>query len=268
MVKKEIRTELTSRGIDGPKSWTKYQLTEKNERMKQEGRIGITISKGDCIPYGNWTTAKDWFPLVELDQDFVRAKVTKYETNGYQKKASIELLSFTIDRSTDGKAAFIRGKVHCGNWMNRKASGEQAFCYAIFVGDSGALYLHRAAATKGWMEAVPETIYSRLRKLGCGTDNALQQGDFLLVPLKGARKISETRFLHEFQGSGNHRFADPVLSVIDSTVGRVVMIPEGDMGHLFHTTTDGLQHPDCEIPPGQYRISTTSASLRVEGFRD
>lgn len=118
-------------------------------------------------PSGNWnTTAKDFFPDFEINQETGAIKVTSYEATGYQKKATIEIE--WIKHVTKGNAVFVRGEVSCQNWKNRKCSGNQQFCFAIFEVDSGHIYTHRAPATKGWMSEKPENIRKRLRKLGIG----------------------------------------------------------------------------------------------------
>jgi hypothetical protein len=110
------------------------------------------------------------------------------------------------------------------------------------------------------MEADPDTIRKRLRKLGIGADNVIQQGDFLLKPANG-RSYPDSDFAHERMGSGHHNFEMPVLYhrgqywIKESTT-------------LIHTAVDGIQHPDVIVPPGKYVVGTTANQLRHSNARD
>lgn len=184
-----------------------------------------------------------WFIVADLsetsfnvDQETRHIQITTFATCGYQKKASVETLHFSVERSDDGTQIFIRGEVDCRNWARGKCSGSQEFCYAVFVGDSGHVYIHRAPATKGWMNAEPGTIRKRLRKLGIGAKNVIQQGDFLLKPAND-NAFEDEYFKHENMGSGHYKFDLPQLF----NRGQYWI---KEKVWLRHTATDGIQHPD------------------------
>jgi len=212
-------------------------------------------------PSGNWNTAKDWFPTIDVDQDTRTIKITTYESYGHQKKASVETEWLDIAMSDDHRAMYIRGSVDCRNWKNYKCSGSQDFCFAVFVGDSGHVYTHRAPATKGWMKGSPNDILKRLRKLGIGADkDVIQQGDFLLKPANG-NGYPDAAFAHERMGSGHHNFEFPVLYHRGQ-----YLITEPTT--LIHTAIDGIQHPDVIVPQGKYIVGTTANQLRHRNARD
>jgi len=215
----------------------------------------------EVTPTGNWNVAKDWFPAIEVDQDTRNVTVTTYDSTGHQKKATVETAWIEIDESDDHQAMYIRGSVDCQNWKNYKCSGSQNFCFAVFVGDSGHIYTHRAPATKGWMNGNPNGILKRLRKLGIGADkDVIQQGDFLLKPANG-NGYPDASFAHERMGAGHHNFEFPVLyhrgqyKITEPTT-------------LIHTAVDGIQHPDVIVPPGKYVVGTTANQLAHSNARD
>lgn len=216
---------------------------------------------------GNWNTAKDFFPTVEIEQNGKNSviTVTTQHSTGYQKKATGETESIEIKQNESEDAVLITGTASCKNWKNYKCSGEQKFCYCVFVGDSGHVYVHRAPATKGWINCNPEDILKRLRKLGIGADtNVLQQGDFLLKQAKG-NALADDEFKHEYMGSGHHKFELPVLRAW-SEQGTQIFVKETTIVH--HEAVDGIQHPDLTVEPGKYIIGTTANSLRHNNKRD
>jgi len=223
-------------------------------------KITTTIKKESINPGGSWNTAKDHFPLISVDQSTGAVTITTYDTEGHQKKASVETVSCRIDISDDGESLFVRGSVDVKNWKNYKCSGEQAFCFAVFVGDSGHIYTHRAPATKGWMAAKPEEIKKRLRKLGIGAVNVIQQGDFLLKPANGSGHPDEL-FAHERMGFGHHNFEGPTLYHDGQFLLRGPLT-------LKHTAIDGIQHPDVIVPAGKWIVGTTASQLKHSNARD
>jgi len=224
-------------------------------------KITTTIKNESINPGGNWNTAKDHFPTITVDQNTGAVTITTYDTDGHQKKASVETVSCRIDISDDGESLFVRGAVDVKNWKNYKCSGEQGFCFAVFVGDSGHIYTHRAPATKGWMAAKPEEIKKRLRKLGIGAaENVIQQGDFLLKPANGNGHADEL-FAHERMGFGHHNFEGPTLYHDGQFLLREPLT-------LKHTAIDGIQHPDVIVPAGKWIVGTTASQLRHSNARD
>lgn len=222
------------------------------------------IKKSETVtPSGNWNTAKDFFPTIEVNQTTGTVKVTSFDSVGLQKKASVE--TEWIESKTSGNSTFIRGEVSCKNWQNYKCSGSQKFCYAIFEGDSGHIYVHRAPATKGWMNEKPENIRKRLRKLGIGVEKvAVQQGDFLLKHANGDAP-SDEEFKHETMGAGHHKFVAPVL-YCDKAGKRFYLLKEPVL--LVHEAVDGIQHPDQTVMTGKYVVGTTANSLGHSNKRD
>lgn len=230
-------------------------------RLKMGPWLKPYIVEEECIPTGNWNTAKDWFPTIEVDQNSRHIKITTYDSIGYQERASIETEWIKIDISDNHQTLYVRGGVHCTNWRRYKCSGSQKFCFAVFVGDSGHVYTHRAPATKGWMNADPNDILKRLRKLGIGAaKNVIQQGDFLLKPVNGNAHPDEA-FKHERMGSGHHNFEFPVLYHLGQ-----YWITEPTT--LIHTATDGIKHPNVVVPPGKYLVGTTANQLNHRNARD
>jgi len=225
----------------------------------------VTTKNEEPDIYGTWTTAKDWFPTIEINQETGVVKITTYDTRGYQKKASISTTLYPIRKSKDRTQMYVRGEVECRNFIHWQASKTQEFCFAVFVGDSDHIYTHRASATKGWMNGDPDNIRKRLVKLGIGAvENVIQQGDFLLKPANG-NAYPDSEFRHETMGAGHHNFEMPVLYA-SGKYGRQYKIVEATM--LTHRATDGIQHPTITVPPGMYAVGTTANQLEHSNMRD
>ena len=263
ITKKQIMSTLEARDVKFAKSWDKTKL--QSLLNDSAGKMAVYQKSEIIDPGGNWNTAKDWFPTVNVDQATRTVNITTYETSGYQKKASVETESIETQLSENGDSLFIRGEVDVRNWQNGKCSGSQKFCYAVFVGDSGHIYTHRAPATKGWMTCKPEEIRKRLRKLGIGaTENIVQQGDFLLKPANGSA-CPDADFKHETMGAGHHNFEMPVLYAHHKN-GRQYKITEPTQ--LIHTAVDGIQHPAVMVPEGIWIVGTTASQLNHGNARD
>jgi hypothetical protein len=259
MTKQDLIKTITAKGGKCYKSWTIAKLQETLKDVA--GNLSYSHSTWDTSPSGNWNTAKDWFPTIEIDQAARHIQITTYDSSGHQKKASVSTEWINVNISDGRDQVFVRGEVDCRNWINGKCSGSQKFCFAIFVGDDGHIYTHRATASKGWMEAAPDTIRKRLRKLGIGAVNVIQQGDFLLKPANG-NALPDAEFDHEYMGSGHHRFELPVLRS-----GGQVWIQEPTKV-VHRTNDDTLRHPDITVPPGKYIVGTTAQSLNHSNMRD
>lgn len=217
-------------------------------------------------PSGNWHTAKDFFPTFKIIQETGLITITHYDTVGYQKYAKVESTPFVIKMSKNKDQVLITGEVDCWNFRHGKCSGTQAYCFAIFIGDSGHIYTHRATASKGWMNLDPEKIRKRLVKKGIGAVvNVLQQGDFLLKPA-GINSVPEENFKHEWTSRSHHIFSEPLPSFM-SNHGRHILIKEGEV-ELHHVAVDGIQHPTIKVPAGQWIIGSTSPSLRHANMLD
>lgn len=259
MSKKELIKAIEAKGGVVRKSWTAEKMMNTLDMVKN--RLSVSVAGIEVSPGGNWNTAKDWFPTIDVDQGRRHISVTTSDSTGHQKKASVETEWINTDRSADGTQVFVRGSVDVKNWQNGKCSGSQKFCYAVFVGDDGHVYTHRAMASAGWMNAAPDTIRKRLRKLGIGAVNVVQQGDFLLKPANG-NALPDSDFRHEYMGSGHHKFEIPVLRN-----GSQIWIQEPTT--IVHRATgDALRHPDVVVPPGKYIVGTTAQSLRHSNMRD
>jgi len=259
MTKKELLKRIQAKGRTAYKSWTVAKLESELEKIKKN--LSVETTTEIVSPGGNWNTAKDWFPTIEVNQDSRDIKVTFYDSEGHQKKATVETEWADVEYSKDRDQVFIRGEVYCRNWINAKTSGSQKFCFAVFVGDSGHVYTHRAMASKGWMAADAGTIRKRLRKLGIGALNGvIQQGDFLLKPANGNAHPDED-FSHERMGFGHHIFEGPVL------YHRGQFLLTEEMA-LIHTATDGIKHPDVVVPPGKWIVGTTANQLAHGNARD
>lgn len=252
--KKNLQNQLDQKGVRWFKSWPVAKL--ENALEEAAHIIGVKVVSETCEPAGNWNTAKDWFPDIEVDQENRIATVTRYDSSGYQRNASISTEALRIDRSECGTQVFLRGSVSCRNWNHPKCSGEQGFCFALFVGDSEYVYIHRAKCSKGWMEAKPENIRKRLRILGIGANaGVIQQGDFLLKPAR--RAYPDEVFLHESMGAGRHKFDRPVLYHTGQWGGQYWVT---ESTRLIHTADD-IQHPTVVIPPGKWVVGTTANQL-------
>lgn len=128
--------------------------------------ISAVFDDVEVTPSGNWNGPGDFIPNITIDQWNRRLIVRFFNTERYQKKATVQTLVPIIDVSKDGQFAFIRGEVTVKNHKNYKTSGTQGFCFACEVKSDGFVAVHRTPATKGWMDASPEEIPARLRKLG------------------------------------------------------------------------------------------------------
>jgi hypothetical protein len=220
----------------------------------------VKQNRRDFDASGNWNTAKDFFPTIEIKQNGNKSVVTitTQHSTGYQKKACGETEEIEIKQNKAKDAIIITGYASCTNWKNRKCSGSQDFCYCVFVGDSGHVYVHRAPATKGWMNCNPDYIRKRLRKLGIGAEDVLQQGDFLLKPANG-NALADNEFKHEYMGSGHHKFELPVLRAY-SPQGTQILVQEETVVH--HHAIDGIQHPDLV----EINHNLFSVGLRLGGL--
>ena len=240
-----------------------FRQFERDDRV-----LRFHVMDVEVVPGGNWNGPGDWFPRITVDQQTRTVMVRRCETFGHQRRASVDTLECTVDIAADGQAAYVRGRVRVRNWSNYQCSGEQGFVFAVFVGDSGHVYIHRATATNGWLTAAPDGILERLRKLGIGRptpEGTVQQGDYLLVPVHARNAYLAGAFQHETMGSGHHRFAAPVLFA-DGQFGRQILVTEPL--DLRHEATDGIQHPTVTVPPGQYAVATTATSLAHRNRRD
>jgi len=227
--------------------------------------LRVRINEEIANPGGNWNTAKDWFPTIEVDQPKKLINIATYATEGRQKKATIDTDSIDYSLSKNKDQCLITGEISCKNWSNYKCSGSQKFVFACFVGDSGHIYTHRAPATKGWLNCDPENIRKRLVKLGIGaTDKVIQQGDFLLKPAN-SNAYPDEEFKHETMGAGHHKFECPVLYAYGDT-GRQYKITEPTQ--LIHEAVDGIQHPTVTIPKGVWIVGTTANQLSHSNKRD
>ena len=110
-IKKQIQSQLDQKDVQWFKSWSVARL---NQALTENAHvIGVEILSEDCEPSGNWNTAKDWFPSIEVDQETRTVTVTRYNSYGYQSHASISTEWLEVDRSEDGTQVFIRGEVFC-----------------------------------------------------------------------------------------------------------------------------------------------------------
>jgi len=225
-------------------------------------KLKVEVKESSVNPTGNWNTARSFFPIINIDQEKGLINVESLSTVGRQKKASIETTMYATKFSKDRTQVLISGEVYCRNWINGKTSGTQAFCFVIFIGDSGHIYTHRAPATKGWLNCSPESLKKRLVKLGIGAlKGVLQQGDFLLKPANGNMQPIES-FKHEWTSSSHHKFSEPLLSKYVDKVGRIIYILNGKTVELHHEAVDGIQHPTIQVPAGQWIIGSTATQLR------
>lgn len=230
----------------------------KNLNVISEKAVKVT-------PSGNWNTAKDYFPEIDVNQETGSIEIRYFDTEGHQKKASVMTHSCGCEASPDGQVVMVRGEVTVKNWMHYQCSGSQKFVFAIFVGDSGHIYVHRAPATKGWLTCKPESVLKRLRKLGIGAERvAYQQGDFLLKNANG-NAYPDDQFVHETMGAGHHKFDAPVLYA-SRNGQRQYWIKESVT--LTHEAVDGIQHPTLTVEPGKYIVGTTANGLHHSNKRD
>lgn len=213
---------------------------------------------------GKWWGPAELFPDISVDQA-TRVVTVVYHSAADPSRRYGKTWEHSETISSDGQAVLIRGMCGYKNLVHPQCGGRQQFCFAVFVGDSGHVYTHRAPATRGWMECRPEDITARLVKLGIGAvRGVIQQGDYLLKPANG-NALPEEEFKHEYMGSGHHRFEVPVLRAWS---GRATHVLIREPVRLVHHAVDGIQHPDVVVPAGQYIIGTTASSLRHANGRD
>lgn len=230
--------------------------------------LKIKIKQTSINPSGNWNVAKNWFPTIEINQETGKINIETFYTEGMQKRASITTTTYRNKFSKEKDQLLISGEVYCRNWVHGKLSGTQIYVFAIFVGDSGHIYIHRAPATKGWLNCNANNIKNRLVKLGIGAiSGVLQQGDFLLKPANGNSQPIDI-FKHEWNTSSHHRFDQPVLSEYIQKIGRIIYIPDGKTVELHHEAVDGIQHPTITVPAGQWIIGSTASQLSHLNKRD
>jgi hypothetical protein len=230
-------------------------------------RLKVIVKNGDIDSLGNYAGAKDIFPTIEVDQVSSTVTVTYFEVSNSKRGQWGKTHEHDERKSSDGQAVLITGMCGLRN-DRRRTGGRQSFCYGVFRGDSGHIYVHRAPATKRWMECLPGLLLARLRKVGCGaTIGVIQQGDFLLKPANG-KAVDVDVFKHEWSGAGHHTFTEPVLSEYVDGVGRLVLVQEGHDVKVVHKAVDGIQHPTMTVPAGQWIVGTTAASLRHSNKRD
>jgi hypothetical protein len=212
----------------------------------------------------NYATARDLFPTFSIDQESMAVTISTWSVSNQKRGQWGKTHECDVVASTDGQVLRISG--FCGLRNDRRGTGgQQKFCYFIFVGDSGHLYCHRSVASKGWLECGPDLLLKKLVKAGIGTaKNVIQQGDFLLKPANGSSYL-DSDFQHESMGAGHHNFICPVLYA-DGSKGRQYWVKEPVL--LVHTATDGIKHPDQDIPVGKWIVGTTKESLRHENKRD
>ena len=208
---------------------------------------------------------RDLQPEVAIDQPSRTVTVARLETAGYQKKKSLTTSFRRCSVGADGQGALVTVAADLKDWQERRYSGEQTFCYAIFLGDSGHIYVHRPPATASWLEADAsgEALRYRLRKLGGATRGSIQQGDLLFCPANGQSLPAEA-FAHEVPGVGHHTFGAPILFGAGDG-GRVYLVPAEGM-EVVHRPTTGAVHPTITLPAGQWIVRTTPATLQGGGI--
>jgi len=217
--------------------------------------IRVEVGEG-TMTCGNWDGAKDLFPTFKINQNTGVVNITYYSAD--DKKGRGCTWEHVENISEDGQALLVTGMCGHKNFRNPECSGRQNFVFAVFVGDSGHIYIHRAPATKGWLNCEPSKITKRLRKLGIGADKGvIQQGDFLLKPANGSA-YPDDLFRHESMGAGHHNFEMPVLYATGDT-GRQYKVTEPTL--LIHSATDGIKHPDIIVPIGIWIVGTTASQL-------
>lgn len=228
----------------------------------EAGRLRI-VTRSSEITVGNWAGPSHLFPAITVDQAHGVVRVTHHSVA--DKHAHGCTWEHAEIRSEDGQAVLVTGMCGLRNYKHPKCGGRQSFCFAIFRGDSGHIYTHRAPATKGWMTCPPDQITKRLRKLGIGADRGVvQQGDFLLKPSNG-KALPAEEFKHEYMGSGHHKFEVPVLRTY-ARGKTYILLTEPVVIH--HEAVDGIKHPAVTVPAGQYILGTTANSLTHPNARD
>lgn len=229
-------------------------------------KITTITKRASHIGAGNWFGPRDIFPGFEIDQETGAVVVLVRECADWKRARGCTDVCRT-ELSADGATLLVRGSTRLKNYKHPKCSGVANFCFVLFEGDSGHIYTHRAMASKGWMTCRPSDAVERLVKLGVGISSLkgiVQQGDFVLRPARGSALPVED-FRHEYMGSGHHRFCEPVLRAYNG--GRTHVLITTPV-RLVHEAVDGIQHPDVEVPPGQYIVGTTSPGLAHANRRD
>ena len=229
-------------------------------------KITKITKKTNEIGAGNWFGPRDIFPGFEIDQVTGDVMVLVRECDD-RKRARGCTDECRCELSSDGSTLMVRGSTRLKNYKHPECGGVASFCYVIFEGDSGHIYTHRAVASKSWMACSAVEAVKRLAKLGLGISSlkgVIQQGDFCLRPANGA-SLPVGEFLHEYMGSGHHRFVEPVLKAHKGSKTHVLL---REPVVLVHEAVDGIQHPDVLVPPGQYVVGTTSPGLRHGNMRD
>lgn len=222
-------------------------------------KISVKIEHDEYESMGNWDGARALFPTIEVNQKTARVKITYWSVSNSKRGQWGQTHEHTETKSTDRQVLRITGMTGLRN-DRRSVGGRQKFCYFVFRGDSGHLYTHQSVASKGWMNCDPDKLLKRLRKLGIGAENVIQQGDYLLKPAN-SNAYPDSDFAHEKTGSGHHNFELPQLYHRGQ-----FLIKEPTK--LIHTAIDGIQHPDIEVPPGKYIVGTTSNGLDHSNKRD
>lgn len=227
-------------------------------------RITI-ITKGEKLDdLGNWAGPRDLFPEINVNQKTAVVNITYFSISDYGRGQWGKTHEHAEELSSDGQVLRITGMTGLRN-DRRRTGGRQKFCFFVFRGDSGHLYTHRSAASKGWLTCPPEKLLKRLRKLGIGAaKNVLQQGDFLLKPANGNAYPDED-FMHETMGAGHHKFDCPVLFATGAK-GRQYKVTEPVT--LLHEAVDGIEHPNIVVPVGIWSVGTTSEGLEHTSKRD
>lgn len=226
--------------------------------------LSIKNTEEELNSLGNWATAKDLFPTIEVNQKTGEISVTYFSISNSKRGQWGCTHEYREVISPNKDAVLITGLTGLRN-DRRHTGGRQKFCYGVFIGDSGHIYTHRAIASKGWLNCPPENLLKRLRKLGIGADKGvIQQGDFLLKPAN-SKALPDSYFEHETMGAGHHTFICPVL-YSDMGKSRQYKITEPTL--LIHKAIDGIKHPDVVVPIGVYIVGTTSNGLSHSNRRD
>lgn len=228
-------------------------------------RLTVVVRTSESTVAGNWDGPRELFPTIAVAQETGEVFVT-YQSVRDRRRETYGLTHWHGESlSPDGRVLLVRGMCGIRNGRHPRCGGRQQFCFVIFFGDSGHIYIHRATASPGWMECDPAEALGRLRKLGIGAEKRVrQQGDILLKPANG-QAYPDAEFQHETMGAGHHRFAAPVLYA-DGEHGRQYRLTEPMV--LRHHAVDGIEHPPVLVPAGTWIVGTTSHGLRHANKRD
>ena len=227
--------------------------------------LTLNVQEQEIESLGNWATAKDLFPIIEVEQKTTVVNITILSIANRKRGQWGKTHEFNTELSSDKQVVRITGMTGLRN-DRRQTGGRQKFCFFVFLGDSGHYYTHRSVASKGWSECEPDKLLSKLRRAGLGKSdkNVIQQGDFLLYPANG-NSYDDEEFKHETTGAGHHNFEMPVLFATGDR-GRQYKLTEPTL--LIHTAVDGIQHPSVLIPSGVYSVGATKESLAHSNKRD